>query len=56
MTSYGEAVRRNTGALAIDSPWLRDAGVELHEITSESSSLAGDTYDFRLMYPGPARA
>jgi hypothetical protein len=39
MLSYGEAVQRNLGGLVVDSPWLRDAGVELHEIISKWISL-----------------
>jgi hypothetical protein len=55
MISYGEAVQRNIGTLVIDSPWLRDAGVELHEITSELYFLALYPCDSRLIYRGPAR-
>lgn len=33
--SYGDRVGRDLNGLVVDSPWLRDAAVDVHEVTSK---------------------
>jgi hypothetical protein len=33
--SYGDSVGRDVNGLVVDSPWLRDAAVDVHEVTSK---------------------